>query len=88
MKAKSHSQEKIIAVLKEADAGVPIKDLCRKHGISDATFYNWRKKYKGMDVAEAKKLKKLEEENARLKKIIGDQAIDIQMLKEVVGKKW
>mgnify|MGYP000977558090 CR=1 FL=1 len=88
MKAKSHSQEKIISVLKEADAGVPIKDLCRKHGISDATFYNWRKKYKGMEVAEAKKLKKLEEENARLKKIIGDQAIDIQMLKEVVGKKW
>lgn len=88
MKAKLHSQEKIIAVLKEADAGVPIKDLCRKHGISDATFYNWRKKYKGMEVAEAKKLKKLEEENARLKKIIGEQAIDIQMLKEVVSKKW
>lgn len=88
MKGKSHSQEKIIAVLKEADAGVPIKDLCRKHGISDATFYNWKKKYKGMEVAEAKKLKKLEDENARLKRIIGEQAIDIQMLKEVVSKKW
>lgn len=88
MKAKSHSQEKIIAVLKEADAGVPIKELCRKHGISDATFYNWRKKYKGLEVAEAKKVKKLEDENARLKKIIGDMAIDIQMLKEVVSKKW
>jgi len=88
MKAKSHSQEKIIAVLKEADAGVPIKELCRKYGISDATFYNWRKKYQGMEVAEAKKVKKLEDENARLKKIIGDMAIDIQMLKEVVSKKW
>lgn len=88
MKAKSHSQEKIIAVLKEAEAGVPIKELCRKHGISDATFYNWRKKYKGLEVAEAKKVKKLEDENARLKRIIGEQAIDIQMLKEVVGKKW
>lgn len=88
MKAKTYSQEKIIAVLKEADAGAKVADLCRKHGISDATFYNWKKKYKGMEVAEAKKLKKLEEENARLKKIIGDQAIDIQMLKEVVSKKW
>jgi putative transposase len=88
MKAKTHPQEKIIAVLKEADAGAKVADLCRKHGISDATFYNWRKKYQGLEVAEAKKLKKLEEENARLKKIIGEQAIDIQMLKEVVGKKW
>ncbi len=88
MKNKTHSQEKIIAVLKEADAGVPIKELCRKHGISDATFYNWRKKYKGMEVAEAKKLKRLEDENTSLKRIIGEQAIDIQMLKEVVSKKW
>jgi putative transposase len=88
MKAKTHPQEKIIAVLKEADDGAKVADLCRKHGISDATFYNWRKKYQGLEVAEAKKLKKLEEENARLKKIIGEQAIDIQMLKEVVGKKW
>jgi putative transposase len=74
--------------LKRADAEVPIKEFCRKHGISDATFYNWRKKYQGMEVAEAKKVKKLEDENARLKRIIGEQAIDIQMLKEVVGKKW
>lgn len=88
MKAKTYSQEKIIAVLKEAEAGAKVAELCRKHGISDATFYNWKKKYKGMEVAEAKKLEKLEEENARLKKIIGDQAIDIQMLKEVVSKKW
>lgn len=88
MKVKTHSQEKIIAVLKEADAGAKIADLCRKHGISDATFYNWRKKYQGMEVAEAKKVKKLEDENARLMRIIGEQAIDIQMLKEVVGKKW
>ena len=88
MKGKSHSQEKIIAVLKEAEAGAKVADLCRKHGISDATFYTWRKKYQGMEVAEAKKVKKLEDENARLKRIIGEQAIDIQMLKEVVGKKW
>jgi putative transposase len=88
MKGKTHSQEKIISVLKEAEAGAKVSELCRKHGISDATFYTWRKKYQGLEVAEAKKLKKLEEENARLKKIIGEQAIDIQMLKEVVRKKW
>ena len=88
MKKARLTEEQIIGILQEHEAGAKCADLCRKHGISDATFYNWRKKYKGLEVAEAKKLKKLEEENARLKKIIGDQAIDIQMLKEVVSKKW
>lgn len=88
MKGKSYPQEKIITILKEVEAGSKVSEVCRKHGISDATFYTWRKKYQGMNVDEAKRLKKLEEENNRLKKIIADQAIDIQMLKEVVSKKW
>lgn len=88
MKGKAHSQEKIITILKEVEAGGKVAEVCRKHGISDATFYTWRKKYQGMNVDEAKRLKKLEDENSRLKKIIADQAIDIQMLKEVVSKKW
>lgn len=88
MRGKAFPQEKIIAILKEVDAGAKIADVCRKHGISDGTYYTWRKKYQGMNVDEAKRLKKLEEENARLKRIIGEQAIDIQMLKEVVTKKW
>jgi putative transposase len=62
--------------------------LCRQHGISSATFYAWRSKYGGMDVSEAKRLKQLEEENAKLKRIVADQALDITMLKDVLGKKW
>jgi putative transposase len=88
MQGKRYPEEKIIAVLNEAEAGAKVADLCRKHGISDVTFYGWRKKYKGLQVAEAKKLKKLEDENSRLKRIIANQAIDLEMLKEVVSKKW
>jgi putative transposase len=74
-------------VLKEADAGMKVADLCRKHGISDATFYNWRSRYGGMDVSEARRLRQLEEENQRLKRLVADQALDIQVLKDVLGKK-
>jgi putative transposase len=88
MKAKAHSQEKIIGILKEVEAGAKVAEVCRKHGISDASFYSWRKKYQGMNVDEAKRLKKLEDENARLKKLIADQALDIAMLKEINSKKW
>lgn len=88
MKGKAHSQEKIIGILREVEAGGKVSEVCRKHGISDATFYTWRKKYQGMNVDEAKRLKKLEDENARLKKLIADQALDIAMLKEINSKKW
>jgi putative transposase len=88
MKTKRFNTEQIIGVLKEAEAGMPVKELCRKHGMSDATLYNWKAKYGGMAVSEARRLKDLEEENRRLKKLVADQALDIQMLKEITTKKW
>lgn len=88
MKRKSYSEEKIISILNEAESGVPVAELCRKHGMAGATFYAWKKKYAGMSVGEAKRLKALEEENRRLKQMVAEQALDIQMLKAVNGKKW
>jgi putative transposase len=88
MKRKRFSEEQIIRILKEAEAGVAVKDLCRNHGMSDASFYTWRAKYGGMDVSEAKRLRGLEDENRKLKQIVAEQALDIQMLKAVTGKKW
>jgi len=87
MKKKRFSEEQIIGVLKEAEAGMKVVDLCRKHGISDVTFYKWRSKYGGLEVSEARRLKQLEEENQRLKRLVADQALDIQVLKEVLVKK-
>jgi putative transposase len=87
MARKRHTEEQIIVVLKEAQAGLPVLDLCRKHGISDATFYKWRAKYGGLEVSDAKKLRQLEEENRRLKQMVADQALDIQALKAVTAKK-
>jgi len=84
---KRFTEAQIVGFLREADAGLPVKDLCRKHGISDATFYNWRSRYGGMDVSEARRLRQLEEENQRLKRLVADQALDIQVLKDVLGKK-
>jgi len=88
VKNSRFNEEQIIAILKQSEAGAKTSDLCRQHGISSATFYAWRSKYGGMDVSDAKRLKQLEEENARLKRIVADQALDITMLKDVLGKKW
>lgn len=87
MKRKRFSEEQIIAVLKEVQAGATIADTCRRHGISDATYYSWKSKYGGMELSELKRLKALEAENARLKHIVADQALDIAALKGVLAKK-
>ena len=86
MKRKNYTEEQIISILNEAEAGVPPKDLCRKHGMSSATFYAWKRKFAGMDVSDAKRLKALEEENRRLKQMVAELALDNQMLKTVNGK--
>ena len=88
MTRKRHTEEQIIAVLKDAQAGVSVQDLCRKHRISDATFYKWRAKYAGLEVTDVKKLRQLEEENRRLKQMVPEQALDIQALKAVTTKNW
>ena len=88
MKRKRFSEEQIIGVLKEHEAGVKTADLCRKHGISDATLYNWKNKYGGLDVSEAKRLRSLEGENARLKRLLADSMLDNAALKDLLTKKW
>lgn len=88
MKRSRFSDEQIIGILKEHQAGMSAADLCRKHGISDATFYKWRSKYGGMDVSDAKRLKALEEENAKLKKLLAEQMLDVSTLREMLGKNF
>ena len=87
MKKSRYSEEQIIGFLKQADAGMPIQELCRKGGFSDATFYKWRAKFGGMDVSDAKRLKELESENAKLKKLLAEAHLDIHALKSVFGVK-
>jgi putative transposase len=88
MKKQRFTEEQIIAVLKEQEAGAKAADLCRKHGISEATFYNWKAKYGGMEVSEAKRLKALEDENARLKKLLAEQMLDATALRELLQKMY
>ncbi|SDH20291.1 putative transposase [Pelagibacterium luteolum] len=88
MKRSRFTEEQIIAILKEQEAGVPVADLCRKHGVSNASIYKWKAKYGGMDVSEARRLKALEDENARLKKLLADSMLDNAALKDLLGKKW
>ena len=88
MKRTRFTEEQIIAILKEQEAGVPVADLCRKHGVSNASIYKWKAKYGGMDVSEARRLKTLEDENARLKKLLADSMLDNAALKDLLGKKW
>jgi putative transposase len=88
LKAKQYTEEQIIAVLKEGEAGAKIADLCRKYGMSDATYYNWKKKYAGMTVSDLRKLKTLEAENRRLKQIVAEQALDNWTLKELLSKNF
>ena len=87
MKTSRYSEEQIIGFLKEAEAGLPIKELCRKGGFSDATFYKWRAKFGGMEATDAKRLKELEGENAKLKKLLAEAHLDIDALKGVFGVK-
>jgi putative transposase len=86
MKRARFGEEQIITVLKEAESGAKVTELCRRHGISDATFYTWRSKYGGLEVSEMRRLRQLEEENRRLKSIVADQALDIRALKDVLAK--
>ena len=88
MKARQYTEEQIIAVLKEGVAGAKIADLCRKYGMTDATYYNWKAKYSGLTVSELKRLKALEEENRKLKQIVADQALDIRALKDLLSKNF
>jgi putative transposase len=88
MKNKRFSEEQIIAVLKEAEAGAKTKELCRRHGISEPTFYNWKAKYAGMTVSEARRLKELEAENGKLKRLLADAELDKAALKDLLGRKW
>jgi putative transposase len=85
---KRYSEEQIIGFLKEAESGVSVKELCRRHGFSDASFYAWRSKFGGMDVSDAKRLKALEAENAKLKKLLAESMLENEVTKEALRKKW
>ena len=88
MKRSRFTEEQIIAILREQETGVPVADLCRKHGLSSPTFYKWKAKFGGMDVSEARRLRALEDENAKLKRMLADVMLDNVALKDLLGKKW
>ena len=85
---KRYSEEQIIGFLREAESGIKVKDLCRRHGFSEASFYAWRSKFGGMEVSDAKRLKALEAENARLKKLLAESLLENEVTKEALRKKW
>jgi len=88
MRQGRFTEEQIIGVLKQAEAGMKTAEICRQHGVSDATYYKWKAKYGGLEVSEARRLRQLEDENRRLKQMVAEQALDIQALKAVVSKKF
>ena len=88
MKKSRFTEEQIIAILKEGETGIKVTEICRKHGISDQTFHNWKKKYGGLTVDELRRMKELEQENSRLKRAVADLTLDVQILKDVNSKKW
>lgn len=88
MKRSRFTEDQIIGILREQEAGAKAADLCRKHGMSEATLYNWKAKYGGMDVSDAKRLKALEDENARLKKLLAESMLDASALRDLLSKKW
>lgn len=88
MRKSKYSETQIIGILREAEGDTPVKAVCARHNVSEATFYKWRAKYGGMDVNEARRLRAMEEENARLKRAVADLTVQVQILKEVNSKKW
>lgn len=88
MKRKRYTEEQIIAILKEHEAGIPVAELCRRHGVSEQSIYRWKVRFGGMEISDAKRLKELEDENRRLKRMVADLSLDKQMLEDVLGKKW
>jgi putative transposase len=88
MKRSRFSEEQIIGILKEQEAGMPTMEVCRRHGVSPATFYKWKSKFGGMEASEAKRLRALEDENAKLEKLLAEAMLDIAVLQDITGKKW
>ena len=88
MKRSTYTDEQILAIVKEGEAGRKVADLCRTHGISEQTYYRWKAKYGGMELSEMQRLKQVEDENRRLKQIVAEQTLDIQAMKAVIAKKW